>query len=257
MRKVQRFSEKYVEIFPTLCKQPRTAFRLSRVQWQRTSGLPPAVFATGRMKTSAGSRFTCRHRSPAIGRSCSLLTPMAESFQLSIWDRRIFAVLERHVRRSGHRGPKLIGPLLKRYPGFNVGTPNRICDQALPPVNWLTLLGPELLAKVGGTPNCGRHSRTRRSRSPPWAWSTDSGRANPLNWAIEIGGDDLPMYRMVGSYLSAHRARSRGRIGRTDPGSIGEVACAVRFLTRSAARSRSRPCWPMAIWNRRRWLTLC
>jgi hypothetical protein len=101
--------------------------------------------------------------------------------------------------------PKLIGALLKRYPGFNLGTPRELCDQDLPPVNWLTLIGPELLGKLNGV------DAVRQ------ALADDAISVIPLGLgacirareAPQLGdlnrGDNLPVYRKVGAYLKEYR----------------------------------------------------
>jgi hypothetical protein len=102
--------------------------------------------------------------------------------------------------------PRLIGPLLKRYPGFNVGTARELTDQALPPVNWLTLLGPELLRKLGGI------AAVRRALSDDERISVmpmEDGALIRAGEAPQLGDrnrrDDLPTYRKVGSYLKDYR----------------------------------------------------
>jgi hypothetical protein len=104
--------------------------------------------------------------------------------------------------------PKLIGPLLKRYPGFNVGTPRELTDQDLPPVNWVTLLGPELLQTLGGI------TKVRRAFSNDKAISVvslDGGAFIRAGETPQLGDrnrrDNLPLYRKVGSYLKDYRGR--------------------------------------------------
>jgi len=100
----------------------------------------------------------------------------------------------------------LIRPLLKRYPGLSLGNPFELCDQDLPPVNWLTLIGPELLETIGGIDN------VRQALADDDAISIlplGRGVGIKAGETPQLGdlnrGDDLPLYRKVGTYLREYR----------------------------------------------------
>lgn len=208
MRKVRRFTRKYVDIFPTLCKEPEA--HLPSYQVFYGSGLQdylPPAFSTGGYEAFSWLQV---HLPPTFADNweelLTLLAGIAGPFPF----------------RCGHVGyslcwnevsvdrdievPKLIGPLLKRYPGLNVGTPRELCDQDLPPVNWLTLIGPELLRKLGGI------TKVRRAFSDDKAISVMSladGIFIKAGEFPQLGDrnrrDDLPLYRKVGSFLKDYR----------------------------------------------------
>jgi hypothetical protein len=208
MRKARRFSEKYVDVFPTLCQEPEVC--LPRYRLASGTGVQdyvPPVFATGGF---ADFSWLQVHLPPTLANNwkelLTLLTAMAEPFPfrygtvgLSLcWD-------DASVARD-MQVPKLIGALLKRYPGFNLGTPREITDQDMPPVNWLTLLGPELLRKIGGI------AKVRKAFSGEDAISVmplGHGALITAGESPQLGDrnrrDDLPLYRKVGSYLKDFR----------------------------------------------------
>lgn len=211
MRKARQFSEKYVDIFPTLCRKPDKEFPLPFYRVFHGSGIEdylPPVFAT--LSDDDDSCLQI-HLPPGMATNweelLTLLAKLAEEFPF----------------RYGHVGyslcwndmsvdrdievPTLIGPLLKRYPGFSLGNPFELCDQELPPINWLTLIGPELLGKLGGV------NKVRK------AFPDDAISVIPLGPGVciragetpQLGDrnrkDDLPLYRKVGSYLKNYRGR--------------------------------------------------
>jgi hypothetical protein len=210
MRKARRFSEEYADIFPTLCKEPDKRFPLPFFRVFNGSEIRdylPPIFAT----SSAGDFSSCLqiHLPPELATEwddlLTLLSRLAGAFPF----------------RYGHVGyalcwndlsvdrdievPALIGPLLKRHPGFSLGNPFELSDQNLPPVNWLTLIGPELLENLGGV------------NVVLEALSDDAISVMPLGPGVciragetpQLGdlnrGDDLPVYRKVGSYLKDYR----------------------------------------------------
>jgi hypothetical protein len=215
MRRAKRFSEKYVDIFPTLCGEKRST-ALPRYRVFNGSGiqdyLPPA-FATGEYDKFSWLQV---HLPPTLANSwkelLTLLDVMAREFPY----------------RCGHVGlslcwndlsadrvgavPALIGPLLKRYPGLSLGIPGDLCDHPLPPVNWSTLIGPELVGKLGGI------TKVRK------ALSDDAISVIPLGPGVCIRAgetpllgdrnrrDDLPLYRQVGSYLKDYRGEEKVKL---------------------------------------------
>lgn len=207
MRKARQFSAKYAEIFPTLCRGSDIHLPAYRVF--NGSGIQdflPPVFATGGYGSFSWLQI---HLPPTLANDwetlMSLLTEFAGNFPF----------------RCGHVGlslcwnelsidrdvevPELIGPLLKRYPGFSLGTPRELCDQDLPPVNWLTLIGPELLGKLGGIAAV----RQALSDDQIFIFPLGPGICIRAGQIPQLGdrnrGDDLPVYRKVGSYLKSYR----------------------------------------------------
>lgn len=208
MRKARRFSAKYHDIFPTLCKEPDPGLPLYRVF--NGSGLQdflPPAFATG---AYANYSWLQVHLPPALANDwkelLAFLTAMVRSFPLRSGTVGLSLCWNDMSVDRDIEVPSLIGPLLKRYPGFNVGTPRELCDQDLPPVNWLTLLGPGLLRSLGGI------TAVRRSFADDDEISVITlGRAAIIKAgeSPQLGDrnrkDDLPVYRRVGSFLRDYR----------------------------------------------------
>jgi hypothetical protein len=100
---------------------------------------------------------------------------------------------------------ELIGPLLKRHPGLSIGNPFELCDQPLPPVNWLTLIGPELLKKLGGLAKVSKDLADEEIS----VVSMGGGICIKAGAAPQLGDvnrrDTLPLYRKVGAYLKSYR----------------------------------------------------
>jgi hypothetical protein len=209
MRGARRFSEKYRGIFPTLCKE-RADIALPRYRVFNGSGIQdylPPVFATGQYHEFSWLQV---HLPPTLANSwkelLTLLTGLGREFPF----------------RCGHVGlslcwndlsadrvgevPALIGPLLKRYPGLSLGIPGDLCDHPLPPVNWLTLLGPELLRRLGGITEVSRAFSDDQAISVVPLGQGAFIRAGEFP---QLGDrnrrDDLPLYRKVGSYLKDYR----------------------------------------------------
>jgi hypothetical protein len=207
MRKVRRFSEKYAEVFPTLCKEPEICLPLYHLF--NGSGLQdfqPPLFATGGYAEFSWLQV---HLPPTLADNWkelfTLLTAMAEPFPFRYGTVGLSLCWNDMSPDRDVQVSKLIGPLLKRYPGFNLGTPREICDQAMPPVNWLTLLGPELLGKLGGV------AKVRKTLSGNAISVTPIGDGAFIRAgeSPQVGdrnrGDDVPAYRKVGSYLKDYR----------------------------------------------------
>jgi hypothetical protein len=208
MRKVRRFTEKYAEIFPTLCRESGPGLPLYRVF--HGSGLQdylPPLFATGAYRTFSWLQV---HLAPSLASDwkevLALVTAMARPFPFRYGTVGFSLCWNDMSVDRDIAVPKLIGPLLKRYPGFNVGTPRELCDQNMPPVNWLTLLGPELLGKLGG------NSQIRKAFSREEAIVVaplGDGALIKAGDAPKLGdrnrNDNLPDYRKVGSYLKRYR----------------------------------------------------
>jgi hypothetical protein len=208
MRKGRRFSEKYVEVFPTLCQEPEVCLpRYRLVSGTGVQDCVPPVFGTGGF---ADFSWLQVHLPPTLADDwkglLTLLSAIAEPFPfrygtvgLSLcWD-------DTSVARD-MQVPKLIGALLRRYPGFNLGTPREITDQDMPPVNWVTLLGPDLLKKIGGV------AKVRTAFSDDKMISVTpvgDGAFIRAGESPQLGdrnrGDDLPLYRRVGKYLKDFR----------------------------------------------------
>ena len=208
MRKARRFSEKYVEIFPTLCKESGPGLPLYRVF--HGSGLQdylPPVFATG---AYADFSWLQIHLPPALANDwkgvLTLLKVMAEPFPFRYGTVALSLCWNDMSVDRDIDVPRLIGPLLKRYPGFNVGTPRELTDQAVPPVNWLTLLGPELLRKLGGIGDVRREFADDEAIS---VMPLGHGALIRAGEFPQLGDrnrrDTLSLYRKVGSYLKDYR----------------------------------------------------
>lgn len=208
MRSVRKMSPKYVDVFPTLCQAEGIA--LPNYQAASGSGLQdylPPVFATGAYGASSWLHFhlptTVAHDVEGL---IDLVSTLAREFPY----------------RSGHVGfslcwndwsvdrdieaPRLIGPLLKRYPGLSLGTPEEICDQNLPPVNWLTLLGPELLKELDGLNGV---QQAFAEDDAITVMKMGAGACIRAGESPQLGDVnrklDLPLYRKVGKYLKELR----------------------------------------------------
>lgn len=208
MRKARRFSAKYREIFPTLCREAEPGLPLYRV-FNGTSlqDFVPPVFATG---AYASYSWLQVHLPPSLAEDWDgllrFVTGMAKPFPFRSGTVGLSLCWNDMSVDRDIEVPSLIGPLLKRYPGFNLGTPRELCDQGLQPVNWLTLVGPALLRKLGGI------TEVRREFSVDGEISVlplGSGAAIRAGGAPRLGdrnrNDDLPLYRRVGAFLKAYR----------------------------------------------------
>ena len=201
-----------MEVFSTLCKEegaialpPYCVFNGSGIQ----DYLPPA-FATGAYHEFSWLQV---HLPPALINDweelLSLLTGLGRGFPFRCGHVGLSLCWNKLSADRVSRVPALIGPLHKRYPGFSLGNSGELCDQDLPPVNWLTLIGPELLRGLGGI------AKVRK------ALSDDAISVIPLGAGVciragespQLGDrnrkDDLPVYRKVGSYLKDYRGHQK------------------------------------------------
>jgi len=208
MRQARRFSGKYMEIFPTLCKE-RADTGLPRYRVFNGSGIQeylPPVFATGHYNEFSWLQV---HLPPTLSNDCkgllTLLTELGGEFPFRCGHVGLSLCWNDLSADRAGEVPALIGPLLKRYPGLSLGIPGDLCDHPLPPVNWLTLIGPELLRKLGGV-NKVRKALSDDSISVVHLGSGVCIRAGEFP---QLGDrnrrDDLPLYRKVGSYLKDYR----------------------------------------------------
>lgn len=210
MRKAKKFSQKYADIFPTLCREPKDEYALPFYRVFNGSGmldyLPP-VFAT----LSDGGDSCLQIHLPSAYASdweevLNLVTGLVGGFPF----------------RYGHVGYALcwndmspdrdaevstfIGPLLKRYPGFSSGNPFELCDQPMPPVNWLTLIGPEMLESIGGEGAV----HLALSDAEISVFRLGHGLCVRAGERPQLGdlnrGDDVTLYRKVGSFLKEYRS---------------------------------------------------
>jgi hypothetical protein len=210
MRQVRAFSAKYADVFPTLCQEKGVSlprYKIFRGKQKLLDYIPP-VF-----QTSAYHEFSALqlHLPPKVADApndlLGFVSKLAEAFPFRCgyvgyslcWD-----------DQSADRGPvvpRLIGPLHKRYPGFALGNPRLIADHPLPPVNWLTLLGPEVVERLGEIARVRKDLKDRAISVEP----RGAGICIRAGEAPQLGdrnrGDDLPLYRKVGTYLKDHRGR--------------------------------------------------
>ncbi len=210
MRREKKFSQKYVDVFPTLCQEPDPEFALPFYRVFCGDGmldyLPPA-FAT----LSDGT-YSC-------------LQIHLENSMAECWE-ELLAILNRLAAafpfRYGHVGyslcwndmsvdrdaevSALIGPLLKRYPGLSLGNPFALCSQNLAPVNWLTMIGPDLLKELGGLDQVARDLSDDAITVMPMGPGACIRAGERPQFGDRNRADDLPLYRRVGSYLRKYRA---------------------------------------------------
>ncbi len=208
MRTTRRFEQKYADVFPTLCSANDPGLPGYRVfNGASLQDFVPPAFTTGSYSTHS---FLQLHLRAAMAEDWeqvwALLTWMALPFPFRFgtvgyslcWN-------DVSVDRS-NEVPRLIGPLLKRYPGLNIGTPREICDQPMPPVNWVTLLGPELLQQVGGL---GPMQQSFADEPQIQVAPLGAGAVVRAGVVPQLGDrnrrDDLPQYRRVGAYLKRLR----------------------------------------------------
>lgn len=208
MRKPRAFIEKYADVFPTLCREPEIALPAYRVF--NGTGLQdyvPPVFATDAYASHSYLQF---HLPPSLAgdweQLWALLTWMALPFPFRYGTIGYSLCWNEISVDRDIEVPRLIGPFLKRYPGLNVGTPGELCDQGMPPVNWVTLLGPELLQQCGGVAQV---QQAFTDESAIAVAALGEGAVIRAGEAPQLGDrnrrDDLPLYRRVGAYLKAFR----------------------------------------------------
>jgi hypothetical protein len=208
MRKVRRFSEKYVDVFPTLCNESAPGLPPYRVfNGSELQDFNPPVFATGAYRDFSWLQI---HLPPSLcddwDEVMSLLTAMAQPFPFRYGTVGLSLCWNDMSVDRDNEVPRLIGPILKRYPGFNLGTPRELTDQSMPPVNWVTLLGPELLERAGGI------AKVRRAFSDDKAFlivPIGDGILIRAGDSPNLGDrnrrDNLPLYRRVGALLKQYR----------------------------------------------------
>ena len=210
MRTTRHFEQKYVDVFPTLCGGTEPGLPGYRVfNGANLQDFAPPALTTGSYATNS---FLQLHLPPALAddweQVWALLTWMALPFPFRFgtvgyalcWN-------DVSVDRS-NEVPRLIGPLLKRHPGLNIGTPREICDQPMPPVNWVTLLGPEQLEQAGGI---GLVQQAFADESQIQVAPLGPGAVVRAGAVPRLGDrnrrDDLPLYRRVGAYLKQFRGQ--------------------------------------------------
>jgi hypothetical protein len=212
MRSVRKFSAKYADVLPTLCASKKL-IALPEYQLFHGTGLEdvlPPVFDTG----SYGEFSWLQFQLPsALGSDpaavLSLVEDVAVMFPYRCGHVGFSLCWNRWSVARSAEVPPLIGPLFLRYPGFSVGTPEEVCDHPLPPINWLTLLGPELLQKLDGIGAVRTHLADKAISVTPLG----AGVCIRAGDAPQLGDinrkDDLPLYRKVGSYLKVLRGKER------------------------------------------------
>lgn len=210
MKQARAFSAKYADVFPTLCQEkgislPR--YKIFRGKEKPDHYLPP-VFQTAAYHEFSALQL---HLPPAIAEDqkglLDLVSKLAAAFPFRCgyagyslcWD-------DQSANRSVLVPPK-IAPLHKRYPGFAWGIPRVLADHPLPPVNWLTLLGPEVVEKLGGVSKVSKDLKDKEISVSPMG----AGVGIRAGEAPQIGdrnrGDDLPLYRKIGTYLKNYRGK--------------------------------------------------
>lgn len=216
MVKAQKFSQKKADVFPTLCGDPKLAtlpmFRVFR--GAGNMDYMPPVFMAG----STLNRFSC------------LQVQLPHTYADRPEDVLAFLgqLASNFPYRSGYAGlalcwndlsvdretvvPALIKPLLKRHPGLSPGLGRNLASQPMAPCNWLTLLGPGLLAAAGGL------SRVKGDLAGDGISVIEMGhgaciRAGDVPKLGDLNRqDDLPLYRRVGAYLKPWRTYQKFRL---------------------------------------------
>lgn len=208
MRKPRVFTEKYVDVFPTLCRETGIALPAYRVY--NGTGLQdyvPPIFATD---AYAAFSYLQMHLPPELARDWTQLWKTiiraASSFPFRYGTVGYSLCWNEISVDRDIEVPRLIAPLLKRYPGFNIGTPGELCDQDIPPVNWITLLGPDLLSQLGGT----ERVQSAFPDEPNIVIATLGNSVIIRAGEVPQLGDrnrrdNIPLYHQVGSYLGAFR----------------------------------------------------
>jgi hypothetical protein len=210
MRKARAFSAKYADVFPTLCHEKDISlpwYKIFRGKEKLLDYLPP-VF-----QTSAYHEFSALqlHLPPTVADDLddllSLVSKLAEAFPFRCGYVGYSLCWNDQSADRTPMVPPLIAPLHKRYPGFAWGVARLLADHPLPPVNWLTLLGPEVVEKLGGITRVRKDLKDKAISVEPMG----AGICIRAGDAPEIGdrnrGDDLPLYRKVGTYLKDYRGK--------------------------------------------------
>jgi hypothetical protein len=208
MRRPRAFSEKYADVFPTLCQDKGVSlprYKVFRGKDNLLDFLPPLF------QTSAYHEFSALqlHLPFKVAEDrkelVNFVTELAEAFPFRCGTVGYSLCWDDGSADRGPVVPNLIAPFYKRYPGFAWGTPREIADHPLPPVNWLTLLGAEVTEKLGGIKQVRKDLKDDAISVQPMG----AGICIRAGEAPQLGdrnrGDDLPLYRKVGSYLKDHR----------------------------------------------------
>ena len=141
MWRAKPFSSKQVALFPTLCR--KQGAHLPRYRLFSGSGFHD--FAAPNFSTGGYGSFSwLQVHLPLqlVTEWQSIFSSMAEHFPFRCGTAGLSLNWNELAVDRSPDVPRFIGMLLKRYPGLNTGTPQELCDQGLPPVNWVTLLGP-------------------------------------------------------------------------------------------------------------------
>lgn len=216
MTRPRKFSLTKREVFPTLCLDDKLAtlpmFRVFRGD-DRLDYSPP-VFMTGGF---AKKFSTLQLHLPAV-----YIEQPEEALEFVARFASLFPY------RAGYAGiglcwddlsvdretmvPPLIRPLIRRYPGLSPGLPRSLSEQYLPPYNWLTLLGPELLAAVGGL----SHVKEDLTEKGVTVLEMGHGACIRAGERPELGDrnrqNSLPLYRRVGAYFKPYRTYTAIRL---------------------------------------------
>lgn len=216
MTKSQKFTAAKREVFPTLCADERldTLPMFRAFRGAGNMDYSPPVFMTG----GFSRKFSCVqvqlppdyvHRPE---QALDVVARMASNFPYRSGYAGIAVCWnELSVDRETTVPPHL-KPLLKRYPGLSPGIPRTLSEQPMPPYNWLTLLGPELLETVGG------RSRVQRELSGGGISVLEMGDGVCIRAGDypELGDrnrqDTLPLYRRIGAYFKPFRVYETIRI---------------------------------------------
>lgn len=215
MRKSRRFSAKAIEKLQTLCSEPDGKHEAVLPDFHAAVGkdlmdiAPPAFMMGGynghsyvqvHLPLQPGMTWEALHE--LLAELTAVFPFKAGHVGLSICCEYFSADRDQMNRRP-------VGVLLKRYLGLNLGEPAMFCKEGLPPVNWLTLLGPEALDRLGGM------------EAVVAALSDDEISVMPMGAGVciragelpQLGDrnrqDDLPVYRKVGRYLKDLRLQLR------------------------------------------------
>ena len=207
MRQARAFSAKYADVFPTLCQEQGEGLpRFAAFHGKQKLDYRPPVFQTWQYD---GFSWLQLHLPPDSAKDrdgvLHWVSTLADAFPFRCGTVGFSLCWYEDAAARDAIVPKLIAPLYKRYPGFALGTPGDISDHPLPPVNWLTLLGPELVEKLGGV----RQVSSDLGDDVISVTPMGAGICIRAGEAPQIGdrnrGDDVPAYRKVGAYLKDYR----------------------------------------------------
>jgi hypothetical protein len=214
MRTARGVSAKNANVFPTLCEDSNVYTGISLPRYKIFRGKQKEDYRPPVFQTAAYHEFSAlqlhlppawaEHPNDALG----LVATLAEAFPFRCgyagyslcWN-------DQSVNRSMLVPPK-IAPLHKRHPGFAWGIPRILADHPIPPVNWLTLLGPDVVEKLGGIARV----RSELKDKEITVSQISAGIGIRAGFVPQLGDrdhdDDLPVYRKVGTYLKDVRANN-------------------------------------------------